>query len=77
VSVVAHTVSNGGSLLVYVDGRYVRSVSLYSARTHYDAALLLVTFSRPATHTVKLVLGAARPRGSVGTIARIDGLAVG
>ncbi len=76
-SLLVHRVTNGGSLRVYVDGRHVRSVSLYSPSTQRDAKLPLAAWSHAGRHTVRLVLSSARPRGSTGTMARIDGLAVG
>jgi len=55
VAVVLATGPASGSLKVYVDGRYVRTVGLYSSTPKGRRVLVAQSWSTAASHTIKLV----------------------
>ncbi len=61
-----------GKVKVYVDGKYVKTVNLYSASTTVRKAIFLKSLKGSGTHTVRLVAAPTSTRKRVD----IDGLAV-
>ncbi|MDQ1715669.1 MAG: hypothetical protein QOC60_1614, partial [Frankiaceae bacterium] len=76
VSALVHTSADGGTLRAFVDGKLVRTISLFSASTHRDVTMPLASWSRVGQHTVALVVTGYRPPGSSGAMNRVDGIAV-
>lgn len=69
---IATTGPTRGKVKVYVDGKYVKTVSLYSSVTQYRKPILLKSLKGSGTHTVRLVAAPTSTRKRVD----IDGLAV-
>lgn len=69
---VTSTGTNRGKVKVYVDGRYKRTLNLYSAAPTNRAKFYLASFTGSGKHTVKLVQLSSGSRKRID----IDGLAV-
>lgn len=72
VYLIATTGPTRGKVKVYVDGKYVKTVNLYSKTTTYRKAILLKSLKGSGTHKVSLVAAPTKTRKRVD----IDGLAV-
>ncbi len=75
-ALLAAMTPSSGRIAVYVDGRYLRTVDLYSSRTAWRHVVGLVSWPTVQTHTVLVrVLGAHRG-GATGAWVNVDGLVV-
>jgi hypothetical protein len=75
-TLLATTGPKEGLLAVYVDGRHVRDVSLYSKATHLDVGIVLTRFHKAGAHRITVVVKGKRAPHSKGTAVVVDGLQV-
>ena len=73
-TLMTRTCSTCGALGVYVDGKHVRDVSLYSKATRTAVAVRLTTFTSVRAHKIVLVARGTKPAHSKGSAIYLDGL---
>ena len=73
-TLITSTGPANGLVAVYVDGRHVRDVSLYSKATRTFVQVRLATFAKPGKHRITLVVRGSKVGHAKGTTVVIDGL---
>ena len=63
-----------GIVGVYVDGRHVRDLSLYSKTAHADVAITLARFRTAGVHRITLLVKGEPAARSKGAMVVVDGL---
>jgi hypothetical protein len=73
-SLLTSTGPADGIVAVYVDGRHVRDISLYSKSAHADVSVLLVRFHSAAKHRITLLVRGTKAAHARGVAVVVDGL---
>ncbi|BEP15321.1 hypothetical protein acdb102_36320 [Acidothermaceae bacterium B102] len=73
-TLLTRTCSTCGAVGVYVDGKHVRDVSLYSKATRTAVSLRLTTFTTAKAHKIVVVARGTKPAHSKGSAVFVDGL---
>ena len=73
-SLLTTTGPDEGIVAVWVDGRHVRDVSLYSKAVHREVTIALARFVKAGLHRITLVVKGKRAPQSKGILVDLDGL---
>ena len=73
-SLLTSTGPADGIVAVYVDGKHVRDLSLYSKSTRTDVAVVLARFSSAKSHRITLLVKGKRAAQGKGMAVVVDGL---
>ena len=73
-SLLTRTCPTCGVLGVYIDGRHLRDVNLYSKATRASVTVRLTTTTAVKAHKIVLVVRGKRPAHSKGSAVYVDGL---
>ncbi|MDR4949950.1 S8 family serine peptidase [Neobacillus cucumis] len=72
VTLLSYTAANGGNADIYLDGKLVKTLSMYSSSTVYQVPVYSVSGLSYGPHKIKVVNKGTKPTGSTGTLVSVD-----
>lgn len=76
VKVLSYKATNMGLMDIYIDGKLIKTVDLYSATTSYKVPIFEKNNLSVGTHTIKLVNKGQKSASSTGTYITLDALEI-